>query len=251
MGKRKIISILKKVFFSSPERESLNNSFSEYVEVDYYGNVHSPRVKYVEGAYFDKKKSKVLDVGCASGRESFYLATKGYDVKGIDYSGPMVEYATKRIGKEKNISFEKVDVKDLDEVEKYDYVISLFSVLSFIPKYLDREKSMKNMIKSLKPGGKLILDLPYSFGNWRIFIKQIVFYILFILALKPRAFGDVYSNPTIPGSKIPNFQHYFNMAEVKKIFLNIEDVSFEFKFLNFYTGLKDKNNLVVVAEKKR
>jgi|TARA_B100002003_G_scaffold235156_1_gene249783 2-polyprenyl-3-methyl-5-hydroxy-6-metoxy-1,4-benzoquinol methylase len=251
LTKRKISIILKKIFFSNPEKESLDSSFVENVEVNYYGNVASPRIKNVEKIYFDKENAKVLDVGCASGRESFYLASKGYDVKGVDYSKPMIEYAKKRVGKRKKISFDNVDVRYLKELGEYDYVISLFSVLSFIPKFSDRRKSVVNMVNSLKPGGKLILDLPYGFGNFRIFMKQIAFYLLFILALKPRSFGDVYSNPTVPGSEMPNFQHYFNVKEVKNILKNIKNISFHFRFFNLYTGLKDKNNLLIVVEKNK
>jgi len=38
----------------------------------------------VEGGTF--KPGKVLDIGCGRGRNSIYLAEKGYEVEGIDFS---------------------------------------------------------------------------------------------------------------------------------------------------------------------
>src|SRR3989338_5343286 len=46
---------------------------------------------------FLKKGDSVLDVGCASGLKSKYLAKKGFVVTGIDFSDKMIEFAQQRM----------------------------------------------------------------------------------------------------------------------------------------------------------
>ena len=46
---------------------------------------------------FLKSGDSVLDVGCAGGLKSKYLASKGFVVTGIDFSNKMIELAQKRM----------------------------------------------------------------------------------------------------------------------------------------------------------
>jgi tellurite methyltransferase len=139
-------------------------------------NKQSPFVKFAIN--YIPKNSKILDVGCGNGRDSYYLARKGFCVKGIDYA-----YLPK---KSVNISFEKTSIKDFyDEFEKYDVIYNRFFVhaitlkeiyelLSFSRNSLFisefREKNdnpclYKNHKRTLIDGNefiKILLDLNYN-----------------------------------------------------------------------------------------
>ena len=246
-AKRNISLILKEIFSSESKKVKI---FHEEEEVVYYNKKESPRIKLIEKLFL-KKKGSVLDVGCASGRESFYLAKKGFMVKGIDISKEMIYAAKKRRDREKlkNIKFEVADISSFKERGRYDYVMALFNVLTFIPDKEKRRQAIKNIIESVKPGGRAILDVNNKFGNIRIIIKQSVFKILFMLALKERPFGDVYSNPTLPGSKAITFQHYFSKREIELILKDITNIKYKMESVDLYTSKKDKNNMVFIIDK--
>jgi tellurite methyltransferase len=76
------------------------------------------------------KESKVLDVGCGNGRDSYYLAKKGFFVKGIDYA----HLPTGNI----NPSFNKISLSEFNEkVEEYDVVYNRFFVHAITLKEID------------------------------------------------------------------------------------------------------------------
>ena len=56
-------------------------------------------------SYFDRgllKQGKALDIGCGNGRNSFYLAQRGFEVDGVDFSKTSIEWG-KQIAKEQSI----------------------------------------------------------------------------------------------------------------------------------------------------
>ncbi|RLE39309.1 hypothetical protein DRJ17_01150 [Candidatus Woesearchaeota archaeon] len=82
----------------------------EYAEYNFQKIVQFPLNEFIS---FLPKKAKVLDVGCASGRDVQYLIEDGFDTIGIDASKNLIDEAKKRVpeGKFKvmdmfNMSFE-------------------------------------------------------------------------------------------------------------------------------------------------
>ena len=71
------------------------------------------------------KPCKVLDIGCGEGFYSIYLASKGFDVLGIDISENAIKYAKENAEKAGvKIRFKVMDLKDLSELnEKFDFVL--------------------------------------------------------------------------------------------------------------------------------
>ena len=92
------------------------------------------------------KKGRALDIACGTGRNTHFLADKGFVVDAIDYS----DYALEKIRDDKNIN--KIDA-DLDsyefEQDAYELIIKV--------NYLDR-KMFPKIIKALKPGGIFIYE---------------------------------------------------------------------------------------------
>lgn len=104
-----------------------------------------------------KAKAKALDVGCGVGTLAFYLASKGFDVTGVDVSSRAVEIAKGNIlSKELHVDFQLGDVSKLKTKEKYDLVICT-EVVEHIE---DDLAFVKSIYKQIAPKGYLFLSTP-------------------------------------------------------------------------------------------
>jgi SAM-dependent methyltransferase len=132
-------------------------------------------IQYIGNEYFDLinekdlKNSYVLDAGCGSGRWSKYLAGKVKFIEAIDPS-IAIYYAAKLLGKEKNIRFTRIDIEHLPFPDNtFDFIISL-GVLHHIP---NTQKALCQLVKKLKPNGKILIYLYYALDNKNAFYKSI------------------------------------------------------------------------------
>jgi len=96
--------------------------------------------------------SKVLDIGCGTGRFDQKLAARAASVVGIDLSESDIERARKK-NTNKKIAFEVMNGEDLKfEPETFD-VVTARAVFH----HLDEEIARKQISRVLKKGGKLIV----------------------------------------------------------------------------------------------
>jgi len=113
---------------------------------------------YAETADFITMKfpgpGKLLDIGCGYGHFLNIMRTTGWDVKGIDTSSPAVEYANS-----KDLSVEHGIFNNDKYTSESFNVVTLFYVLEHLQDPLDM---LKKIYSILKPGGILILRVPYT-----------------------------------------------------------------------------------------
>jgi 2-polyprenyl-3-methyl-5-hydroxy-6-metoxy-1,4-benzoquinol methylase len=108
-------------------------------------------VSYIDSGFF--KPGKVLDVGCGNGRNSIYLAKKGFDVDGIDFSETSIKTAKETA----NLSSTKVNficksIFDFEnDGEKYDYIYDSGCFHHIKPHR--RSLYLNTILKNLKPEG--------------------------------------------------------------------------------------------------
>ncbi len=102
------------------------------------------------------KPCKVLDIGCGEGFYGIYLASKGFEVLGIDISKNAIKYANENAKKAGvNIRFKVMDLKDLLELkETFDFVLE-WAILHGIP-FKQRKKHVENVNKLLNKNGKYL-----------------------------------------------------------------------------------------------
>jgi len=107
-----------------------------------------------------EKGDKILDQCCGIGRHSIELARRGYDVTAIDLTETYLEEAREKSEKEElEIEFIKADMRDFQREETYDAVINFFTSFGY-SRYEDENREvLKNTYRSLKPGGKFLLDV--------------------------------------------------------------------------------------------
>lgn len=84
--------------------------------------------------------SEVLDIGCAIGSFTKYIADKGYKITGIDISPKMIENAKRRVS---NAYFEVMDMLELDLNKKYDGIMAINSTIHI------EKKNMLDLFKSI------------------------------------------------------------------------------------------------------
>ena len=110
------------------------------------------------------KADKVLDVGCASGRQSFLIAEKGAEVTGIDISNSFIIEARSHI-KERgtnNISFTVADIESLPfPLDHFDKILCA-EILEHV---LNLDEAMNQLLRVLKPGGLLVISVPNENGK--------------------------------------------------------------------------------------
>ena len=110
-----------------------------------------------------EKNSPVLDLCGGQGRHSLEMARRGYsDLTVLDYSVFLLDAGRKKAGEEGlQISFIRGDARDtgLDD-SRFQYIIIMASSFGY---FIDNHENIRILLESyrlLKPGGKLLLDLP-------------------------------------------------------------------------------------------
>ena len=101
-----------------------------------------------------EKNLKVLDCGCADGRNSEYLINEGYEVTGVDFSQTVIERTQKRLPKGK---FLTGDIRKLDKIESnsFDFLIDAGALHVNFPK--DIISIIEEYHRILKPSGKMFI----------------------------------------------------------------------------------------------
>ncbi len=104
------------------------------------------------------KKTKILDIGCGTGRHSIELARRGYTVVGIDLSESLLQRAREKAsGQNLPIIFQKQDARNLPFFHEFDLAIMLCE--GAFPLMETDEMNfqiLQNAANALKPNGKLI-----------------------------------------------------------------------------------------------
>jgi trans-aconitate methyltransferase len=101
----------------------------------------------------------ILDIGCGTGKIDKLLKDKGYEIIGIDNSKEMIEHAQRNYP---GITFKQMDAETFKLNMKFDAIIALDSVLTFLTKDDAFEKAIKNIVSHMKQGSILFFDIVFT-----------------------------------------------------------------------------------------
>lgn len=138
-------------------------NLDEWFDSSYYHSLYQHRdseeafrfINYLLTELQPPKDSKMLDLGCGTGRHSIHLANYEFDVTGIDLSLNNILKAQEHSSNK--LRFGQGDMRLPFGKEEYDYVFSFFTSFGY---FATEENSVvaKNITDSLKHGGMLIID---------------------------------------------------------------------------------------------
>jgi SAM-dependent methyltransferase len=100
-------------------------------------------------------RSRVLDVGCGTGRHAAALSEAGLDVMGIDASAELLEVARVRAPE---VRFEVGDLREWTAPDPFDGALCRGVLNDFVDDE-DRQRAVDNLARMLRDGGLLVLDV--------------------------------------------------------------------------------------------
>ncbi len=113
----------------------------------------------------------VLDLCCGPGRASVELARRGARVTGVDRSAFMLEKARARASAAAvDVEWVSSDMRDFVRPASYDLALSLFTSFGYFEAADDNVRVLENVHKSLRPGGRLVMDLINKERLARVFL---------------------------------------------------------------------------------
>lgn len=100
---------------------------------------------------------KAITLGCGTGRETIYLAKKGFDVIGVDFSSTAIKKARRRAKAEGvEVQFVVDDLTDLHHVKGTYDLVTDFGALNDMSQP-SRDYYMENVLPLLRPGGNYLM----------------------------------------------------------------------------------------------
>jgi len=140
----------------------LFNIYAHYYNLLYKDKNYQKEVEYIDilikkYSYINVKT--ILDLGCGTGKHDALLAEKNYQLTGVDISENMIDIAK---NENKKLDLKVGDVRNVNFKKKFDAVISLFHVASYLTINEDFENYLKTAFKHLNPGGVFIFDFWYG-----------------------------------------------------------------------------------------
>ena len=113
---------------------------------------------FIEREIEYNKETKIIDIGCGTGRHSIELSKRGYHIVGIDLSESLLKRAKEKSFEQNlQIVFQKHDARNLPFLYEFDLVIMLCE--GAFPLMETDEMNfqiLKNAANALKPKGKMI-----------------------------------------------------------------------------------------------
>jgi SAM-dependent methyltransferase len=119
--------------------------------------------KFFEQAFnrfADGKVKRLLEPGCGSGRLVAEMASRGYEMAGVDLSQPMLNYLARRL-KRRGLRAELrcEDMTCMDFAAPFDSAFCTFNTFRHLTEETAALNHLRNVAAHLRPGGLYILGL--------------------------------------------------------------------------------------------
>jgi len=140
----------------------------------YYLDFYLPRERF-RSSYIKKevdfikrvlrlpKRAKILDLCCGHGRHFLPLAKMGYQMTGLDLSKKSLAILAEN-AKNKKIKARIIrsDMRKIPFKNEFEAVINMFTSFGYLESDYEDFKVLKAVARTLKPGGKFLIDIVNS-----------------------------------------------------------------------------------------
>jgi SAM-dependent methyltransferase len=138
--------------------------FKNWFNSPYYYQLYFKRDEAEAAKFIDKlldhlqppADSLMLDIACGKGRHSTHLASKGFDVTGIDLSADSIaeakEYETDLL------HFFVHDMRLPFWINYFNYAFNFFTSFGYFNTRREHDNAIRTIAQSLKPGGIFVID---------------------------------------------------------------------------------------------
>jgi SAM-dependent methyltransferase len=138
--------------------------FASWFDSPHYHRLYAHRsvaeaagfIDAIVGRLRPRADSRVLDLGCGTGRHARRLASQGFDVTGIDLSAGSIAVAQQAAGP--HLRFRRQDMRSPFGRHAFDYVFNFFTSFGYFQAPRDHDAVARNIAAALKDGGRLVLD---------------------------------------------------------------------------------------------
>jgi len=173
-------------------------------------------ISYIESL---PKDSKIIELGCGSGRHLIPCAEKFNFTHGLDISEKMLEITKRKLNeKNLNISLIQGNVATLPfKDNSFDSGLFIATLHHVHPK----EKRLNTLIevkRILKPGGTMLISVWNRYQE-RFLCYFILDFIKRIFIKREDEYGDIFVNWSNENMNIPRFHHLFSSNELEQLIL--------------------------------
>ncbi|MCY3773243.1 MAG: class I SAM-dependent methyltransferase [Gemmatimonadetes bacterium] len=140
---------------------SVKDKYNGPEELDIRKEELKDGIREAEQAFVGKYPldSRLLDIGCATGRLCFALARQGYDVTGIDVAKKQIEQAKQTAEAERvNVTFLQYEMPTLPFPDASFAAAFMGNVYCYVPHRASRIAFLEEVARVLDPNGEVFLS---------------------------------------------------------------------------------------------
>lgn len=202
--------------------------------------------------------SRILDVGCGTGRHAILLAKQGYCVTGIDLSEFLLSIAKSAAGNSLPIHFLHHDMRTPLPDPPYDAVLNVFTSFGYFSSPEEDQSVLQNIADALEPGKFFFFDYLNAAYVTRT-LRPVDFLKKGNLLIQQKRWirdGKVWKEIIVssPTGKSVQFFEQVRLYTLEQIKANFQDVGFKicYTFGDYQGNQYDRTNsprIILLAQK--
>lgn len=143
---------------SNVREQIMYNEMARYYDVMYSGKDYKQEAEELTQLIMRSKRTdglNLLEAGCGTGNYLGHLNST-FSCTGIDISKNMLQIARRK--KFTDVKLIRADMTKFSMAERFDAVLCLFGVISYVKTYSGLRKTIEKFSEHLKPGGVVVIE---------------------------------------------------------------------------------------------